>query len=63
MLQTSSSEASVNDIVNATGVKAVTVYNILGKLTQEGAVTRRERPNGARRRVLYRFRRGDASTG
>jgi DNA-binding MarR family transcriptional regulator len=63
MLQTSSSEASVSEIVSATGVKRVTAYNILGKLEQEGAVTRREQPNGARRRVLYRFRGSDATTG
>ncbi|MGD0454771.1 MAG: helix-turn-helix domain-containing protein [Solirubrobacteraceae bacterium] len=58
MLQTSSSEASVSDIVNATGVNRVTAYNILGKLEQEGAVTRREQPNGARPRAMYKLRQG-----
>jgi predicted ArsR family transcriptional regulator len=58
MLQTSSSEASVTDIVNATGVNRVTAYNILGKLEQEGVVTRREQPNGARPRAMYKLRQG-----
>jgi hypothetical protein len=61
MLQTSSSEASVSDIVNATGVNRVTAYNILGKLEQEGAVTRREQPNGARPRAMYKLRQGGAA--
>ena len=61
MLQTSSSEASVSDIVSATGVKRVTAYQVLGKLEAEGAITRREETSGGRPRAMYKLRQGGAA--
>jgi DNA-binding transcriptional ArsR family regulator len=63
MLEASSSDASVSDIVNATGVNRVTAYQLLGKLEREGAVTRREETNGPRPRALYRLRPSDTTAG